>query len=124
MASRASGEIFPRSRDADRAPRCAARVGLRVFRIPSIAIDRFLAFHLIDRPVRPFSPRDHVLTSSEPRSRPQPQVSGRSNSRASRRCVATMAGTGRFAVGAVHAEEMYDPDVYGRGLPAVLEVRP
>ncbi|MCP4045562.1 MAG: large extracellular alpha-helical protein, partial [Gammaproteobacteria bacterium] len=29
---------------------------------------------------------------------------------------------GRFAVLPVHAEEMYDPDVFGKGLPAVLNV--
>ena len=79
--------------------RDARRGGGFASTIPSIAVDRFFAFHLFNRPVRPFSPRDHVLTSSEPRSRPPPQVSGRSNSRASRRCVATMAGTGRFVVG-------------------------
>ena len=91
-------EIFPRSR-APIVRRDARRGGASRPRIPSIAVDRFFAFHLFNRPVRPFSPRDHVLTSSEPRSRPPPQVSGRSNSRASRRCVATMAGTGRFVVG-------------------------
>jgi alpha-2-macroglobulin len=29
---------------------------------------------------------------------------------------------GSFSVMPVHAEEMYDPDVYGKGLPAQLEV--
>ncbi|MDJ0721644.1 MAG: hypothetical protein QNJ04_08430 [Desulfobacterales bacterium] len=31
---------------------------------------------------------------------------------------------GRFAVMPVHAEEMYDPDVFGQGLPATLTVEP
>lgn len=30
---------------------------------------------------------------------------------------------GSFSVMPVHAEEMYDPDVYGKGLPAQLEVK-
>ncbi|MBT8341853.1 MAG: hypothetical protein KJP07_17755, partial [Desulfatitalea sp.] len=29
---------------------------------------------------------------------------------------------GSFSVMPVHAEEMYDPDVFGKGLPATLEV--
>lgn len=36
--------------------------------------------------------------------------------------VAQAIATGTFTVLPVRAEEMYDPDVYGRGLPAVLEV--
>ncbi|TQV66502.1 large extracellular alpha-helical protein [Exilibacterium tricleocarpae] len=31
--------------------------------------------------------------------------------------------TGEFSVMPLHAEEMYDPDIYGKGLPALLEVK-
>ena len=73
--SRKQGD-FPRSRGADRAPRCAAPGGTSRPSVPSIAVDRFLAFHLIESSRSgPFSPRDHVLTSlSEPRSRPPPRI--------------------------------------------------
>jgi len=32
--------------------------------------------------------------------------------------------TGRFAIMPAHAEEMYDPDIFGKGLPAALQVDP
>ena len=36
--------------------------------------------------------------------------------------VAQVIVPGQFTILPVHAEEMYDPDVFGQGVPAVLEV--